>query len=665
MDAVEQDGRLQGRMGPLALSLLGEFSLTTSDGISIAISGKKSRALLAILALAPHQSVTRERLCTLLWGEHGDEQARNNLRQSLSVLRKELGSEHSAMLRSEDDRLVLDIASVSIDALELIAAANTGDLPRLRTAAAALRGSLLSDIGGLGEAFEDWLTLERQHIHTAAIRVLEWLTEAETGEARIDAAQRLVRLDRLRESSHRLLMRAHAEGGDNGSALRQFEECRKLLLSELGVEPSHETLELRNRILSHAAAPPASPDVEAKSASDKPSIALLPFTSRSKDPDQESLADGIVESIIMGLARFRDIYVISSSSTFAFKGRAVKIQDASRELGARYILEGSVQRSNGRLRITAQLVDGHTGRQLWAERYERATDDLFAVQDEVTGQIIGSLATSYGGRLLKAWHERPERTGTRSFQALDYFIRGVQSVDRFTKHDNLQGREFCKRAVELDPNFGKALAKLAWTYLIEAALGWSDDPDASLKRGQEFAQLAIERDDAEAWGYYALGAYYTYSKQFDQGIAAYQHGRDLCPNDADLLVDFAAALSYAGRSSEALEAALKGQRLNPFHPEWYSTILGQIYFDAGRYEEAIETLKSIRRLDTLYIRLYLMASHAALGQLSEAKESVRRAIELWPEASIQTAAGTEITPYKYPADLERFCEHLRKAGLPE
>ena len=283
----------------------------------------------------------------------------------------------------------------------------------------------------------------------------------------------------------------------------------------------------------------------------------------------------------------------------------------------------------------------------------------------MTERIIGSLATTYGGRLIKAWHERPEHTGTRNFQALDYLVRAIESFDGFTKHDIQKARESCNRAVELDPKFGKAFAKLAWADLVEAALGWSDDPDASLEKGRKFAQLAIERDDADAWGHYALGAYYMYRRQFDQCIAEYKHGLDLSPNDADLLLDFAYALSCAGRSSEALEAALKGKRLNPFPPEWYLTNLGQGYYDAGQYEDAIATLESARQIDTLYMRTYLAASHIALGHSDEAQKSIQRAIELDPDASIRTMTSPVRTPYKNPADLEGLREHLRKAGLPE
>jgi adenylate cyclase len=219
----------------------------------------------------------------------------------------------------------------------------------------------------------------------------------------------------------------------------------------------------------------------------------------------------------------------------------------------------------------------------------------FAVQDEVTEQIVGSLATAYGGRLIRAWQERPERTGKRNFQALDYFIRGMDFLNRTTKNDTLQVRELFTRAGDLDPKFGKAFAKIARTYLTEAAEGWSDDPDTTLEHALEFAQLAIERDDGEAWGHYALAGYCLYRKQFDRCIAEFRRALDLNPNDPDVLTEFGYALSYTGRSSEALEAALKGKRLNPYHPEWYLPELGQVYYDAGRYEDAVSTLSPFAR----------------------------------------------------------------------
>ncbi|ESY65258.1 hypothetical protein X742_23270 [Mesorhizobium sp. LNHC232B00] len=401
------------------------------------------------------------------------------------------------------------------------------------------------------------------------------------------------------------------------------------------------------------------------SLSDKPSIALLPFVNMSDDRQQDYFADGITENVITGLSRFRDLFVIASNSTFAYKGKATKIQDASRELGARYILEGSVQRSKDRVRVTAQLIDGKTGRHLWAERYDRGIDDIFAVQDDVTERIIGSLATAHGGRLLKAWQERPELAGARNFQALDYFVRGMEAIDRNTKEGNQHARELFLKAGELDPKFGKAFAKVAWTHMMDVIDGFSENPESSLADALRYANLAIERDDADAWGHYALAGHYLFCGQYEPAIAAFHRAFDLNPNDADILMDYGYCLSCAGRTTEGLDAAQKALRLNPRYPEWYVQQLGQIYFDCRQYHEAVTALHSLMTIDTVYRWLYLAASHAALGNMTEAKMAVERIKQIDPSATIVSRTGHQRTPYKNPGDLEHLRENLRKAGLRE
>ena len=397
----------------------------------------------------------------------------------------------------------------------------------------------------------------------------------------------------------------------------------------------------------------------------RPSIAVLPFVSMGGDQAGDYLAWGITENIITNLSRFRDLLVVARQSTGSYEGKAVRIQDVSRNLGVRYVLEGSVQRASDRVRITAQLVEGATGRHLWAERYDRLMEDILAVQDEVTETIVGTLATAYGGRLRKAWQERAESAGVRNFQAFDYFLRGIETMDRFTKEDTKRAREFFQKAVQFDPNYGKAYAKLAWSHIVEATFGWNEDLADSWARGLEFATMAVERDDDEAWGHWALAGYYMYRGQHDRTISEFQKAMELNPNDADVLTDFGWCLSYAGRAEEGLELALKAMRLNPHHPEYWLMQLGQIYYDARRYEEAIATLEGLRTLDTMSIRLYLAASHAALGHTGEAQKAITRALELDSQATLARWTSAELAPYKNPVDLEHFREHLRKAGLPE
>ena len=397
---------------------------------------------------------------------------------------------------------------------------------------------------------------------------------------------------------------------------------------------------------------------------ERPSLVVLPFVNMSADRAHDYLSDGITENIITGLSRFRDLSVIASHSTFAYKGKALKIQDVASELGVRFVLEGSVQKSSDRVRITAQLIDAITGAHLWAERFDRDVEDIATVLDEVTEIIVARLATAYGGRLGKAWRGRAERSSPQNFQAYDHFQRGIEAFD-FTPGSTAKARDFCFKAIELDPAYGKAYAKIAWAYLVDVWLGWSEDTAHSLAEALKYAKLAIARDDDEAWGHWAMAGYHMFCGQHDRAIAAYEKALELNPNDADVLNDFGQCLSYAGFAKEGIEAVRKAMRLNPHYPEYWVMQLGPIYFDARRYEDAISTLEGLQSLHAISVQLYLAASHAALGHADRAHAEVARVIALDPQATIKSCAPSLFAPYKQQSDREHLRENLLKAGLPE
>lgn len=405
-------------------------------------------------------------------------------------------------------------------------------------------------------------------------------------------------------------------------------------------------------------------------ASDRPAVAVLPFVNMSEGPDQDFFCDGITENIITGLSRFRDLFVIASNSTFAYKGCAVNVQEISRDLGARYILEGSVRRGTEALRVNVRLIDGVTGRHLWAERYDRHIDCIFAVQDEVTALIVGTLASTHGGRLHKAWRRHGEDAGrksggTKNLPALSYFLRGMELLHSFNKESNRQARDLFEISAQLDPSYAKPLSKIAWCHMVDATFGWAEDAAAALEKGLEFASAAIAIDDDEAWGHHALAGYYMFKRRYGPAIAEYERAVARNPNDADTLTDYAWCLNYAGRPQAALELAHKAMRLNPYCPEWYMAQLGQIYFDARQYEDAVTTLSGLRNLDTVPIHLILAASHAALDQDEAARQAIAHVLELDPEASVTSWSTPERAPYKETRDLAHYRNKLRKAGLRE
>jgi adenylate cyclase len=398
---------------------------------------------------------------------------------------------------------------------------------------------------------------------------------------------------------------------------------------------------------------------------DRPSVAVLPFVNMSVDDAHDFLSDGITENIITGLSRFRDLSVIASHSTFAYKGRALKIQDVSRELGVRFVLEGSVQKSSGRVTITAQLIDALSGTHLWAERFDRDFDDITTVLDEVTELIVARLATAYGGRLHKAWRGRIEKSTPQNFQAYDHFQRGIEVFETHIRGCTDKARVSFLKAIELDPDYGKPYAKIAWAYLTDVWLGWSEDPARSMADALRYATLAIARDDDEAWGHWAMGGYHIFCGQHDRAIACYERAVDLNPNDGDVINDFGYCLSCAGRPKEGVEMVRRAMRLNPHYPQYWLMVQGSVYFDARQYEDAIVTLESLRTLDTVGVQLYLAAGHAALGHKDQARTAVTRVIEVYHQATVRCCEAGFLDVYKEPADREHLRENLLKAGLPE
>ena len=398
---------------------------------------------------------------------------------------------------------------------------------------------------------------------------------------------------------------------------------------------------------------------------DKPSIVVLPFVNMSGDHAHDYLSDGITENIITGLSRFRDLSVIASYSAFSYKGKALRIQDVASELGVRFVLEGSVQKSSTRVTITAQLIDGLTGAHLWAERFDRGVEDIATVLDDLTEIIVASLATAYGGRLGKAWRGRAERISPQNLQAYDYFQRGVDAFNLFTKGCTATAIQWFEKAIERDPSYGKPYAKIAWAHLVDVWLGWSEDTSFSMAEALKFATAAIQHDDDEAWGSWAMAGYHMFGGHHDRAISAYQKALELNPNDADVLNDFGQCLSFAGRATEGVEVVHKAMRLNPHYPDYWVMQLGPIYFDARRYEDAISTLEKLHSRDTIGVQLYLAASHAALGHTDQARATMASVIRLDPLATLERLAPTFLAPYKNASDRDHLRENLVKAGLPE
>jgi adenylate cyclase len=391
---------------------------------------------------------------------------------------------------------------------------------------------------------------------------------------------------------------------------------------------------------------------------DKPSIAVLPFTNMSDDPEQEYFSDGITEDLITDLSKISGLFVIARNSVFTYKGKSVKVEQVGRELGVRYILEGSVRKSGDKVRINAQLIDAKTGGHLWAERYDRDLRDIFTLQDEVTQKIVTALAV----KLTKEEQKRLVRKGTDNLEAYDYTLRGLEYFYRYSKEANARARKMFEKSIVLDPQYALAHSLLGYTYTMEWSFGWTRDLN-TLQRSFELAQKAIALDDLQPLGHALLSEIYLWKKQHEQSIAEIKKAMAIDPNNADGFAGLAGILSWAGRADEAAELVNRAMHLNPIYPVWYLWNLGHAYFLTERYEEAIATMKRVidRNPNFLPAYAYLAASYVELKREEEARAEAAELDRLSPYISFED--WRQRLPYKNEAVLERLFDALRKAGL--
>jgi len=393
---------------------------------------------------------------------------------------------------------------------------------------------------------------------------------------------------------------------------------------------------------------------------DKPTIAVLPFTNLSGDPEQEYFADGISEDIITGLSKNPDLFVISRNSTFTFKGKSVRIRDVSEDLGAQYVLEGSVRKAGQRIRVTAQLIDATRDRHIWAEHYDRDLDDIFAVQDEVVGSIVHALGAQ-SGVIEKLVRQRSIETSVTNVSAYDCYL---QAREHFTRHGDSgfeEAQVLYEKAITLDPGYARAHSALAMLHFLRFKLFFTASFESIEQKALDLALQSVRLDPNDYRAHWVLGSLYIYQGKHAQSLAEFDRALRINPNDADLLARSADALVYCERVDEAIDRCKHAIRLNPNCPDFYWWQLGFSYFHLGRYDDALDALERMTAPD--HARRLLAAVFAHLGRLDEARNEAEEFMKVAPNFSIKEWAKME--PYTDPNDLQRYVNGLRKAGLPE
>lgn len=393
---------------------------------------------------------------------------------------------------------------------------------------------------------------------------------------------------------------------------------------------------------------------------DKPSVAVLPFKNLSGDPRQEFFSDGFTEDITTTLAKIPRMFVIARESSFTFKGKSVQIQEIGRELGVRYVLEGSIQKFGDQIRITAQLIDATNGHHLWAEKYDRKLKDIFAMKDEITMKIATVLQVKLTDGEMANWG--PE---TESFEAYIKVMQSWEHFRAFTPDDNILSRQKAKEALDLDPNYSSATEMVAWTLLMDGVFGTSKTPEKSIEQAFDLAQKVLDRGDSDAGAHFLIGYAYSRKGQFDKAISELEIARDLFPNNADINAGLGTILNDAGKPEEAISVLKNAIRLNPIPPGWYLGRLGDGYRLTRQYEKAVHKYKEAIQLqpDDMISHLTLALCYVKLGREADAHAEAKEVLRINPKFSAESYA--KHIPLKDEASKKLFIDGMRKAGLPE
>jgi TolB-like protein len=651
------------------LKLFGGFEGRLAGGEAIDLAGQKDRALLAILALSPGTSHPRDKLASLLWSERGDEQARDSLKHALTRLRQVLQPASPPPIVADRLSVRLDAADLAIDVARFERLVRTGTPEALAEAAALYSGDLLDGIGVRDPAFEAWLTLERQRlrqmVEDALTKLLAQAMAAGAEEQAAAAARRLLTLDPLSEAACRALMQLYAGRDQAAQAVKLYETMRERLQRELGVKPATETTRLYEAIRQERLGPAqASPRPAELVLPSKPSIAVLPFHNLSGDAEQEYFADGIVEEIITALSRFRSLFVIARNSSFAYKGDAGDPKEIGRALGVRYLLQGSVRKAGGRVRITGQLIEAASGIHLWAERFEGGLEDIFDLQDQVTAAVVGAIAP----KLEQAEIERAKRKPTESLDAYECFLRGMAGVHRWSREDNEAALRLFYRAIELDPEFAAAHGMATRCYLQRKASGWVVDRAREIAETERLARRAVElgKDDAVALAAAGMALSYVVGSH-GEGAALIERALRLNPNLAWAWLFSGWVKVWTGEPEEAIERVARAMRLSPNDSQIFSmqTATAAAHFFAGRHAEAFSWADMAVREKPGF--LLASATAAASGALAGRAEDAASALARLRrcEPSLRLSNLRDFFPIRGDEDLARWEEGMRKAGLTE
>jgi DNA-binding SARP family transcriptional activator/TolB-like protein len=660
-------------MVSMAIQLLGGLDISSPSNTRLT---RKAEVVAAFLAMQLGQPQSRERIAALFWENSPEEQARTNLRQCLSTLRKSLGD----ALVTEADRVALNLKSVDVDLNRfgnLIAAESR---EALEQASGIYRGDFLDGVSLKEDAFEALARSERERyrgLFVDGILRLIALCEAD-GDlgAVVKYASRLVVIDPLNEATHRALMRGYAARGRHDAALKQFDVCRSVLDRELGVQPQPETIELQKKLRAErrqnrdelsASAPTldVAPTLAKLGISfalpTKPSLIILPFKDLSIGRDLSHLAEGIRIDVQSSLVKISGLFIIAAGSAATYANRNTTSEQVSREMGVQYVLEATLQGNTEQLRLTMQLVDGIAGKVVWSERYDRVLDDTFLIQDEIVEKIVTSLDVEIAsGEQARVW-----RKTLRNPKSLELYYRGLDLLIAFNRASIGQARQLFERVSDISPDVALGPTLVAFCHYWDATMGWNPTPEQALKEAENWAERASAMEDADGQAHVILAHVRLLQGRHDEALAISEEAVRIRPLCAMTNALSGNVLLYCGKPGEAIERLKSAIRAAPIYASWWVEILATAYRDAGQNTLAIaaatELLKS--NPENLNGRLILTSALVADNRLPEARGSAEKVLTREPGFSLrQYSAGQ---PYQDKQRLSALLMMLGQVGLPE
>jgi DNA-binding SARP family transcriptional activator/TolB-like protein len=629
--------------------------LTGPDGNDLSLPTRKDRQLLAYLATQGGRPQSREKLASLLWADRAEDQARDSLRQSLAALRRAFRAVGLDPISTDRSQAGLDRAVLTTDTVTF----TEGCIASVPSAALAdlYRGPFLEGLDTSTPDFERWVlqerqglaTLAQQLVCTASISVLP----AGDSEAALQLGRRLLAEDQTLESVYRATMRLYRARGDRVAALKTYATCRAILRDELGVEPDHETERLYRDILTDGAGGPQTPiEVLADKAPQKPSIAIIPFANLTGQERLNFLCEGLAEDVSTGLGRFRSLFVIDRYSAAMVVAATSDTIEIGKRLGAAMLVQGSIQSTPSRLRITVRLVDSATRAQTWSDVFDCATSDVPGIPDQIVSAIIATVHN----RAEHSVTDRPK--GRPSMAAYALTLRGIKHLRGYAADDNEKALALFRDALEVDPTYALAQAYLAFAEVV--ANDYDKAPRALLIDCKTRIDQALSFDPEDGKIRWLLAQVQGYLLEFDDKRRQLERALALNPNDANARISYGSVLVALGEQEDGIRHIGEAMRINPFHPEWYWVALGDAFLAARRYGDAIEAFKR-RTRPFVWVLTRMAICHAHLGQGAEAKEMTRRILELNPGFRISTLRRGAWSG----EDVAHMQDGMRMAGLPE